>query len=333
MFLSVIIPIYNVEDYLRACIESVLNQTFTDYEVLLVDDGSPDGCATICDEYASKYANVHAFHKENGGLSDARNFGLERAKGDWVLFLDSDDYYGKPDFFQKIKDIADEKDCTVINYLARMLLYNDESVVLSEKPLYDIKKLEAIKDNAKLLSTLIETDLLNISACYKAVKRSFLLENELWFKKGLVSEDVDWSLRMYTSDFKMAFLNYHVYYCRRQRPNSITSGIKAKNLYDLCSIVDSFAESFKNSNNPCENVLLNYVAYQYTVLCGLIARISDKKVRREITKKIKKSSWLFKYNLSGKVKMASKCYKIFGGALTIKILGFYIKHRVRRKKI
>ena len=90
--ISVIVPIYKVEPYLRQCVDSILNQTYTNLEIILVDDGSPDNCGAICDEYAAKDTRVKVIHKENGGLSDARNAGLDIAVGDCYYFVDSDDY-------------------------------------------------------------------------------------------------------------------------------------------------------------------------------------------------------------------------------------------------
>ena len=92
-FFSVIIPIYKVEKYLNRCIDSVLNQSYKDLEVILVDDGSPDKCPEICDEYAKKDKRVKVIHKENGGASDARNYGIKAASGEYLMFLDSDDYW------------------------------------------------------------------------------------------------------------------------------------------------------------------------------------------------------------------------------------------------
>ena len=92
MIISVIVPVYKVEKYIHRCIDSILAQTFTDFELILVDDGSPDCCGSICDEYAKKDSRVTVIHKKNGGLSDARNAGLDFAMGDYILFVDSDDY-------------------------------------------------------------------------------------------------------------------------------------------------------------------------------------------------------------------------------------------------
>lgn len=92
MLISVIVPVYNVEKYLRQCVESLLAQTYPDLEIILVDDGSKDGCGAVCDEYAARYDHVLAVHKENAGLGMARNTGLDHASGDYVVFVDSDDY-------------------------------------------------------------------------------------------------------------------------------------------------------------------------------------------------------------------------------------------------
>lgn len=90
--ISVIVPVYKVENYLHRCVDSILSQSFTDFELLLIDDGSPDNCGVICDEYAAKDSRVRVFHKPNGGVSSARNLGLDNARGGWIAFVDSDDY-------------------------------------------------------------------------------------------------------------------------------------------------------------------------------------------------------------------------------------------------
>ena len=90
--ISVIIPVYNTEKFLHRCIDSILTQTYTDFELLLIDDGSKDSSGSICDEYAEKDSRVRVFHKENGGVSSARNLGLDNAWGEWITFVDSDDY-------------------------------------------------------------------------------------------------------------------------------------------------------------------------------------------------------------------------------------------------
>lgn len=105
--ISVIVPVYNVEKYLRCCVDSILAQTFTDIEVLLVDDGSTDGSGAICDEYAQKDSRVRVFHKANGGVSSARNLGLDEATGEWIMFVDSDDKVA-PAICERLLEYASE---------------------------------------------------------------------------------------------------------------------------------------------------------------------------------------------------------------------------------
>ena len=107
--LSIIVPVYNVEKYLRECVDSILNQTFTDFELILVDDGSPDNCPQICDAYAEQDNRVRVIHQKNGGLSAARNAGIEAARGNWLGFIDSDDFIA-PDFYEKLYKAARDAD-------------------------------------------------------------------------------------------------------------------------------------------------------------------------------------------------------------------------------
>ncbi|MBQ5852329.1 MAG: glycosyltransferase family 2 protein, partial [Lachnospiraceae bacterium] len=90
--ISIVVPVYNVEKYLERCVDSLINQTYENIEILLIDDGSKDNSGQMCDEYANKDSRITVYHKENGGLSDARNYGMDRAKGEYIIFIDSDDY-------------------------------------------------------------------------------------------------------------------------------------------------------------------------------------------------------------------------------------------------
>jgi len=126
--ISVIVPIYNVENYLRRCIDSILGQTFTDFELILVDDGSPDHCPDICDEYAAKDSRVKVIHKPNGGVSSARNAGLDIAQAEYITFCDSDDYY-LPDWLETLATElqAEKSDLLMGNYLEVDSLGNELS--------------------------------------------------------------------------------------------------------------------------------------------------------------------------------------------------------------
>ena len=116
MKLSIIIPVYRVEDTLNRCVESVLNQNLADFEVILVDDGSPDKCPQMCDDWAEKNANIRVVHKPNGGLSDARNAGVEKAQGDYITFVDSDDYIATDTYQPLLATLARKTDVDIIEF-------------------------------------------------------------------------------------------------------------------------------------------------------------------------------------------------------------------------
>ena len=118
--ISVIVPVYKAEKYLHRCVDSILAQTFTDFELLLINDGSPDNSGVICDEYAQKDNRIRVFHKENGGVSSARNIGLDNAKGEWITFIDSDDYIEQGYFEIPLDTTAD---LLIQNYES----FNDEN--------------------------------------------------------------------------------------------------------------------------------------------------------------------------------------------------------------
>ena len=115
-YFSIIIPVYQTEKYIIDCIESVLKQDSDDYELILVDDGSTDGSSKICDQYASQFEKISVIHKRNGGLSDARNKGIRAAAGEYLLFLDSDDFWSDSQFLKKLKSGIEQQDCDVMNF-------------------------------------------------------------------------------------------------------------------------------------------------------------------------------------------------------------------------
>lgn len=136
--ISIIVPIYKIERYLRQCIESILAQTFTNFELLLIDDGSPDECPTICDEYAKKDTRIHVFHKSNGGLTSARNYGLDNAKGEWIMHIDGDDWI-EPTYIEELY-IAAIKNKADIAICGLHFAYEDGSFVIEHPTVWNDNK-------------------------------------------------------------------------------------------------------------------------------------------------------------------------------------------------
>lgn len=181
---SVIVPIYKVEPYLRQCLDSIVNQTYTNLEIILVDDGSPDGCPAICDEYAAKDNRIVVIHKENGGLSDARNAGLDICKGEYVYFVDSDDW-----IFTNCLEVFTE----------RLKTKQYDFIVARHVKEYEIsRRIEKVylipgelTDSQSILRSFCQRDF-PVCAWNKLYKTVFLKENNLFFEKGLLFEDQLW---------------------------------------------------------------------------------------------------------------------------------------------
>lgn len=182
MKLSVIVPVYNVECYLRECIDSILHQDFTDFELILVDDGSPDRSGEICDEYAVKDHRVWVIHQTNGGLSAARNAGLEMASGDYIAFIDSDDFIA-PDFLNRAMQVFEEQPDTDMVEMPVILHYGGKESVLYQSPVKG-----HIRGRDEIFTSWVRHQgYLHTYSCNKICRRK--LFQQLRFPVGHVFED------------------------------------------------------------------------------------------------------------------------------------------------
>ena len=184
MLISIIIPVYNVEDYLHYAIESLEKQTYKNFEIILVNDGSTDDSGKLCDEYSEKYSNVRVFHKENGGLSDARNFGVQQAKGEFLTFLDPDDYL-EVYSLELLAGIQEMYDCDIVSTRVKATeLYNVYSNhYLTEENFKNV----VIMDRDVFLEEAFYDKVATVSACGKLYRKSIL---EIPFPKGRIYEDL-----------------------------------------------------------------------------------------------------------------------------------------------
>lgn len=325
MKFSVIIPIYKVEQYLRQCIDSVLAQTYTDFEIILVDDGSPDGCPAICDEYADKDSRIKVIHKPNGGLSDARNAGLDAAKGEYVIFLDSDDYYRNNDFLESIAAATDggSKDAV---FFQRTVFFDGIDRPDMHLPSYNLEwnKLST----GELLLQLAAHDRMDASACMKASKRQILQQNELYFRKGMFCEDIEWFSRYILYINSVALVNKPDYYYRK-RAGSITATLKEKNVRDLFYTIQTHTNRIRNLAIDInkKRAILSYHAYQFCIVLGLTSNILTGIARRTVLKECGSYKWLCDYAYSPKTKKSSALVKFLGVNIASRVLGYYIKNK------
>lgn len=177
--ISIIVPVYNSEKYLCGCIDSILSQSFRDFELILVDDGSRDSSQRICDDYAQKDSRVKVIHKENGGVSSARNAGLSAVRGGYLAFIDADDYV-VPEYLYRLINEAEDADMVVCGYKYFYQEEEDETVLRAE---YSDKIYDA-HNMASLLSKNIE-DLPFRTSWAKIFKTSIIKEYSLSFDKGM----------------------------------------------------------------------------------------------------------------------------------------------------
>lgn len=223
---SVVIPIYNVEKYLERCINSVVNQTYENIEIILVDDGSPDNCPAICDDWAKKDNRIKVIHKPNAGLGMARNTGIDNATGEYIFFFDSDDYVDETIVEKCVKSACETKSEIVI--YGRKELLEDGSVIEkkinSDKSFYDA---ELIKK--KLLPAMFTYDMgFGISAWGKMFSLETIKRNNLKFKseREIISEDAYFSLEIFSCVSGVSIINEGLYYYYK-RENSLSRSFKA----------------------------------------------------------------------------------------------------------
>lgn len=282
--ISVIVPVYNVEKYLDKCLTSLVNQTLKDIEIIVVNDGTKDNSQDIIDRYAKKYKNIIVIKKENGGLSSARNDGIEKATGEYIGFVDSDDYI-EYDMYEKMYQKAKTNDYDV--------------VVCDLKYIYDDREVDAFSNinNDLLTKEEVKTCFLNIypSVWNKIYKKELIKDNNILFKKGVWFEDVEFTYRLlpYINSIgvvKEKFYNYV------QRDGAITRTFDER-MYHYIDNLNGVVEFYKNNNfyNEYEKELeYIYVRYLYaTFIKGVSKYKDDEKFEKAVKEAIKNVNLYF----------------------------------------
>ena len=245
MRFSVIVPIYRVEPYLRQCVDSVLAQTYRDFELILVDDGSPDGCPAICDEYAVKDARVKVIHKPNGGLVSARQAGLQAAQGEYIAPVDGDDWVA-PDFLEQAAKILDAYDVDMVSFGYTEVEENGRQTFQREpvpEGFYDRARIERDiwprvlmpEDGANMIPTL----------CVKIYKRNLIFTNQMAMDRRIsYTEDNACQVLNYR-DAKNVYISHRSVYFYRILQNSMCHGFQAEKIESFCCTVQ-FLEKIKD---------------------------------------------------------------------------------------
>lgn len=272
MYFTVIIPVYNVESYLCDCLDSVVNQTFPDWEAICVNDGSTDGSAAILDEFAAKDNRIRIVTQSNSGLSAARNAGLDIAKGDYILFLDSDDWLEQNALEILSRNLNGED----------MLCFSGRRYFESGKEYHNADQLKTQSYASGMdyynANALLHRDFAFVCVVLRAYKRSFLLENNLRFKEGIYHEDNLFTpLACYYAK-KVKAVN-ECLYDYRVRVNSITTTSNVKRHSDLLGISNALAAFFIPKQGFDKTVIYRAITHHYQVVFVSAAREEKRKLR------------------------------------------------------
>ncbi len=238
--ISVIIPIYKVEKYLARCVDGVLAQVYTELEIILVDDGSPDRCGEMCDEYARRDARVTVIHKPNGGLSDARNAGLAAAHGDYITFIDSDDYISEDHISGLYEALTEEQDCdiSVCDYL---YAYEEDAGIRTGPSPYRKMKAQAVMSAHDALADFIYQDHFDSASFAKLFRASVFAG--ITFPAGRVHEDVMTIYKAFLKSRRVVFSPRTTYFYVQRSGSILHNKNKPRSYYnDAAYVVESLKD-------------------------------------------------------------------------------------------
>ncbi len=292
--ITVIIPVYQAEKYLAECVQSVREQSYEALEIILVDDGSRDASPRMCDEYAISDARIKVIHKQNGGLSSARNAGIAAATGDYVLFLDSDDFWNDRDAISRIVRRIQKTGAQVLNF-SYIKFFEDTA---EQQPYFQgIESMpQALQSRQQQWEHLFSHGLCIASACNKLVKRS-LLTKDLQFRPGVYSEDIEWCLRLFCRAESMDFV-CESFYCYRQRSGSISHTIDDKKCKDLCENILRCFPICEEADDEIRQYLYRYLAYQFGTF--FMVQAQAKNAQTECIRELVPYSWILKHHGSSR---------------------------------
>ena len=323
--MSVIIPIYGVEEFLPGCVRSVLDQTYRDLELILVDDGSPDGCPEIVDSFAEQDGRVVAIHQKNQGASAARNTGLRRARGRYVAFLDGDDYWGERDGLERCVKAISANGGSDLLFANHAELYQKSGHLISHRMEWSASRLAGnLPENA--FTYLVGISDVRPSAWAKLISRTFLLENDLYFRPGIVSsEDIEWFLRLVLCQPKFGWHPTAFYIYRKDRAGSITNTIGVRNLRDLIETVKSasIATLEESHSDSFRAAYLAYCCYQFTIVLALYGRLTPVE-RTAVRADVMSLEYLLEYDTYGRGRMIRRIHRFLGMDGTARLLGTFL---------
>jgi glycosyltransferase involved in cell wall biosynthesis len=332
MKISIIIPVYNSEKYLKQCLDSILKQTYKNLEIVLVDDGSKDSSLKMCNEYSKSDKRIKVFSKENGGTSSARNYGLKHITGEYVIFIDNDDYILDENSFSNIIILLKKNKPDI---LLHNCIYYWENTGKFTYPKTDFDRKEIINKNKyEALDYLIKNNIYTYTVWDKVIKTSVIKNNNILFSEGKRNEDSEFCIKILEVTKSYDYCDKPCYVYRKLHSYAQTSTLKYEHTKDLKDLILFYIKKYEKRDNKLKYYIYNYISYLYSVYIAQTYLISDQRINSDI-KEILVYKDIIKYDLNCNMKKVSFIYKIFGYKITRRILAFYIssKYKIEKKKI
>ena len=317
---SIIVPVYHVENYLENCIESILNQTLQDIELILVNDGSTDGCRKICDEYAKKDNRITVIHKDYGGVSSARNAGLDISKGKYIGFVDSDDYVDL-EMYDKLYKLCESNNsdiavCKLGRVIDGKLINNEENLFIK-----DLNNNEAIEE-------LFKGILYRFSLCNKLFKKSCF--KEISFPEGRIHEDLSTTYKLFANSNKSIYTTYQGYIYVKREDSILTKQYNEKRLQSFIGWDEILEFMNKRYKKISEQVVATFTYWCVDNIFYIMNQVKDK------DQLIKYLNFIRSYTLKHKKlinsnDLLSEKYKIRVRLLNLSSKTVIIEKRLKKK--
>jgi glycosyltransferase involved in cell wall biosynthesis len=331
MFLSIIIPVYNVENYLRQCLDSVLSIKIENSEVILVTGNSADCSNDICLEYAKKNSCIKLLKQKSTGLSDARNCGMQIATGDYITFLDSDDYIRPKRFSLLLNEILRNHQTGTEVYVSDFdrVAENGRTV----KALCQISETEGPIFEYNYLPEFLRQKQCFWNVWRYVYRRDFLLKNDIVFKNGFLSEDIDYTVKVLLKTHNIAFF-HNPYYCYRVgRVDSLMGIISFKRVHDTVTIIeDSIRLIRENKEFPYKDQITEDLLFEFILNMAAIREVPAES-QEELKKLFQSRLYLLEYGKKRSVRMAQKAISMFGINIVSSGLLYLKKEKKRFKRL
>lgn len=326
MKISIIIPVYNSEKYLQSCVDSLTSQTYKNIEIILIDDESTDFSPQLCDQLSSTDTRIITIHQKNGGTSNARNTGIKSATGEYLTFIDNDDFWNDVHCMETMVNQLNESHADALFFDSVSYWENKDKYIYSK---HQCSRQEVVfQSPTKAINALVSKSLLHRAVWTKIVKRSLILENNLFFPEGMRNEDTDWTAKVLlcANSYDWCEQVFHIYrkghdYAQTSKPLSLQS------LNDLGNILLHHIKKGENIKDPVfKKVFLSYLVFPFSVWMGHAGNFNKKDLKVSFSQ-MKKNAYIIKYSIEPQTLLIKRCYTLLGFTLTCKILNIYLKNK------